>query len=84
MIPGIFLERSENMKNIIAGYRKMTGMKQSDMAKIFGISRQSYWNKETGRTPFTDKEKTLFKKEVAKIMPSITISDIFFKDEVGK
>lgn len=72
------------MKNIISGYRVMLGMKQSDVAKLFGISRQSYWNKEIGRTPFTDNEKQIFKDEVAKIIPDIKIDDIFFNKKVGK
>ena len=72
------------MRDIISGYRRIAGMKQSDVAKLFGISRQSYWNKETGRTPFTDIEKVVFKNEVVKVIPDITIEDIFFNDKVGK
>lgn len=72
------------MKDIISGYRRIAGMKQSDMAKQFNISRQSYWNKESGRTPFTDEEKMIFKEEVAKVIPEITLEEIFFNHKVGK
>lgn len=81
-----FLIGGEKMMNVnvIAGYRHMMGMRQQDAANLLGISRQAYWNKETGRTPFTDQEKILFWKEVAKIKPDISISDIFFIEKVGK
>lgn len=72
------------MKDIIAGYRRITGMKQVDFANLFGISRQAYWNKENGRTPFTDREKMLFRNEVKKVIPEIKTEDIFFREEVGK
>ncbi len=72
------------MANMIKGYRNMVGMKQSDMANVIGVSRQSYWNKETGRTAFSDREKALFRDEVKKVLPEIKIDDIFFNDKVGK
>lgn len=72
------------MANIIKGYRNMVGMKQSEMAEIIGVSRQAYWNKETGRTPFSDKEKELFREEIKKVIPEIKIDDIFFNHKVGK
>lgn len=72
------------MRDIIAGYRRMTGMRQEDFAKKMNISRQSYWNKETGRTPFTDEEKMIFVKEVSKVVPDINVMDIFFSQKVGK
>lgn len=73
-----------NIVNIVSGYRRMLGMRQSDMAKLFNISRQSYWSKENGRTPFSDNEKIVFKNELMKIIPNITIDDIFFRNKVGK
>lgn len=83
MIPNDIKE-VKKMKNIIVGYRKVTGMKQADMAKLFKISRQSYWNKENGRTPFTDEEKVIFRNEVAKVIPDISLEKIFFNVKVGK
>lgn len=35
-----------------AGYRKMIGLTQSDLADIFDISIQSVSRKETGETPY--------------------------------
>lgn len=72
------------MKNVIAGYRKVAGMKQSDAANLLGISRQAYWNKENGRTAFTDKEKVVFWNEVKKVLPEISLTSIFFTQDVGK
>lgn len=66
------------MKNKIAGFRKILGMTQKSMAEVFGISLQAYWQKENGRTPFSDKEKVLFKERLKVIFPDITIDDIFF------
>lgn len=33
--------------------RKLANLTQEDVAKILGINRQSYTNKETGKYPFT-------------------------------
>lgn len=66
------------MTNKIAGYRRMLGMTQTDMAKKFGVSTQSYFMKEKGETPFTDQEKIVFKKMILPLFPKITIDDIFF------
>lgn len=66
-------------KNKIVGYRRICGMTQDDVAELFDISRQAYWKKENGRTPFTDNEKVLFKKKIEKIIPEIKIDDIFFE-----
>lgn len=68
------------MKNIIQGYRKMTGLSQQEMANIFNVSRQAYWNKENGKSSFKDTEKELFTDQVKKIKPRITIQDIFFSN----
>lgn len=64
--------------NKIAGYRKMLGLTQSDMAKEFKISIQAYRQKENGNTPFSDKEKVDFKAMLLGIFPNITIDEIFF------
>lgn len=62
----------------VAGYRKMLGMTQKEMAKKFNISSQAYWQKENGKTSFSDKEKILFKNLLKSIFPNITIDEIFF------
>lgn len=66
------------MKNKLAGYRKMLGYTQSQIAKEFGISKQSYWLKEKGEVAFSDKEKIKFKSLLQPLFPNITIDEIFF------
>ncbi|KRK40394.1 hypothetical protein FC07_GL000953 [Loigolactobacillus bifermentans DSM 20003] len=56
----------------------MLGFNQSQMAKELGISKQSYYAKESGNVHFTDDEKAKFKGLVVAIFPNITIDDIFF------
>lgn len=65
--------------NRVAGYRKMLGMTQMQMAKEFGISKQSYHLKEKGKTSFSDNEKVKFKILLMPLFPDITIDEIFFK-----
>ncbi|MBF0818603.1 helix-turn-helix transcriptional regulator [Streptococcus acidominimus] len=62
----------------LKGYRVMLGLTQSQMADKLSISLQSYNNKETGKTPFNDKEKRLVKSMVAEIEPDITIDKLFY------
>lgn len=71
------------MKNVLKGYRTMLGYTQQEMAVLLDISRQSYYMKENGKTPFTDIEKVIIKKEISKIFPDITIDDIFFSFKLG-
>jgi len=69
--------------NKVKGYRVMLGKTQKDMGEIFGISRQSYYQKERGKVPFSDKEKIIFKKLVQTVIPNINIDEIFFGEELG-
>lgn len=66
------------MKDRIAGYRKMLGFTQSELAKKLGISVTAYFNKEHGVTPFSDKEKIIIKDMLKKIDENISIDKIFF------
>ncbi|GEN50075.1 helix-turn-helix transcriptional regulator [Alkalibacterium pelagium] len=66
------------MANKIAGYRKMLGYNQLMMAKYLDISLTSYFNKEHGKTPFTDKEKIKIKELLTTVDKNITIDKIFF------
>ncbi|MCO4472264.1 helix-turn-helix transcriptional regulator [Streptococcus infantarius] len=68
-----------NVKDKIRGYRTMLGLNQSEMGKALGISKQSYYNKENGRVPFSDSEKIAFKKMLEPYFSDITLEDIFFK-----
>lgn len=56
----------------------MLGKTQRDMAKELNISVQSYNNKETGKTAFSDREKLAIKSLVAEIKPDITIDELFY------
>ncbi|MFW7361588.1 helix-turn-helix transcriptional regulator [Vagococcus fluvialis] len=64
--------------NVIAGYRKMLGYTQEDMAKILNISKQSYWLKENKKVSFSDIEKSKLKEMLVPLFPNITIDEIFF------
>lgn len=62
----------------LKGYRVMLGQTQASMAKTLGVSTQSYNNKETGKTPFSDSEKFKIREMVREIEPNIAIDDLFF------
>ncbi|PKE07200.1 hypothetical protein CW676_03300 [Macrococcoides caseolyticum] len=65
--------------NKVIGYRKMLGMTQDDMAKLFGVSVQAYRMKEVGKTAFNKKEMLLIRSLLReKLFPKITIDEIFF------
>ena len=64
----------------LSNYRKAIGYTQTDMAKIFGISLQAYYRKVKGYTPYTDKEKVMFKDLVKPLFPNVTIDSLFFTD----
>lgn len=61
----------------------MLGYTQQNMADLLDISRQSYYMKENEKTPFTDMEKVIIKREIANLFPNITIDEIFFNLELG-
>ncbi|WP_347099984.1 helix-turn-helix transcriptional regulator [Streptococcus salivarius] len=62
----------------LKGYRVMLGKTQRDMAKELNISVQSYNNKETGKTAFSDREKLAIKTMVAEVKSDITIDELFY------
>ncbi len=65
--------------NKVIGYRKMLGLTQDDMAKLFGVSVQAYRMKEVGKTAFNKKEMLLIRRLLReKLFPKITIDEIFF------
>ncbi|MDU0434833.1 transcriptional regulator [Staphylococcus haemolyticus] len=65
--------------NKVLGYRKMLGKTQSQMAKEFNISEQSYRNKEKGKTDFKKAEMLKFKSLlIDRGLSNITLDDIFF------
>ena len=48
------------------------------MAKELNISLQSYNNKETGKTAFSDREKLAIKMMVSEVKSDITIDELFY------
>ena len=62
----------------LKGYRVMLGKTQRDMAKELNISVQSYNNKETGKTAFSDRQKLAIKTMVAEVKSDITIDELFY------
>lgn len=62
----------------LKGYRVMLGKTQRDMAKELNISVQSYNNKETGKTAFSDREKLAIKTMISEIKPDVTIDELFY------
>ncbi|MFW3653469.1 helix-turn-helix transcriptional regulator [Vagococcus fluvialis] len=66
------------MNSKVAGYRKMLNCTQEEMGEKLGISKQSYYLKEKGKSSFSDKEKLIFKNLLKNIFPDITIDTIFF------
>lgn len=62
----------------VKGYRHMLNLSQNEMAVKLHISKQSYHNKEIGKTEFSDSEKQIIKELLKSEFPKITIDDIFF------
>ena len=62
----------------LKGYRVMLGKTQRDMAKELNISVQSYNNKETGKTAFSDRETLAIKTMISEVKSDITIDDLFY------
>lgn len=56
----------------------MLGLTQKELGNALGISKQAYYNKEKGKSSFTDSEKIIFKQMLIPLFPNITIEDIFF------
>lgn len=70
--------------NEVAKMRRYKGLTQTDVSKILGVSLQSYYRKEKGKTPFTDSEKVTLKELFIEDFPEITIDEIFFSQKVSK
>lgn len=66
--------------NNVKVYRIAIKKNQSEMAKLLGISRQSYSAKENGQRPFSDIEKKRIKELFSELKKDITIDEIFFED----
>lgn len=55
--------------------RELKDVNQSDVAKFLGISSNTYWNKENGKTEFTVSEA----KKLAEYF-GVSVVELFFKD----
>jgi len=75
---GIKNKKGINSMTKLKGYRVMLGKTQRDMAKELNISVQSYNNKETGKTAFSDREKLAIKTMVSEVKSDITIDELFY------
>ncbi|MDK8502123.1 transcriptional regulator [Aerococcus sp. UMB1112A] len=64
--------------NKVAGYRRMLGLTQAQLASMIGVSRSSMQNKESGKFPFKDNEKIKLVEIFKEIDPSLNVANIFF------
>lgn len=64
--------------NYLPGFRKVLGIDQEEMAKLLGISRQAYSEKERGNIRFKPEEMELIRDLFQKVKPGITVDEIFF------
>lgn len=64
--------------NKIAGYRKMLGLTQEELANKIGISRSSFQSKENGKFPFkqTEMKKIVIVFQQADL--NVTLDSLFF------
>ena len=65
--------------NKLKRLRLLAGYTQTDIAKMFGITNQSYSRKEAELVPFKDTEKVLFMNLIAETSPDETIESVFFE-----
>lgn len=70
--------------NKIAGYRTMLGKTQKEMANLLGIGEVSYRNKEKGKVDFKESEILSFYLELKKVIPNISLEDIFLNSDRRK
>lgn len=61
-------------------YRTALGYTQKQIANYLNIARQTYVNKESGKSPFNDNEKMMLKDLFKKIDSEATIDKIFFAE----
>lgn len=64
--------------NKLAGFRRMLGLSQEEMAKKIGLSVTGYRLKENEINEFKKTEMIKIHTMVKDIMPDITLEDIFF------
>lgn len=66
----------------VGAYRRMTGLSQENVAKVLGISTNSYSNKERGVTQFKQNEMLAFVTLIKEYLPNIKIEDVFMNENL--
>lgn len=66
------------MLNTLKSYRSAVGMTQAEAAKLLGISRQAYSEKERGKIPFKPREMVILKGKFSEFKENVTIDELFF------
>lgn len=64
--------------NKIAGYRKMLGLTQEELANKIGISRSSFQSKENGKFPFKQTEMKKIVTVFQQADLNVTLDSLFF------
>lgn len=65
------------MNDKIAGFRRICGLTQAQMAEKLGVSVTTYRNKESGKTKFTSEEMKIF-TDLVKTVINVEMESIFF------
>ena len=68
----------KKISNYVAGYRKMFGITQGELAKSVGIGVTSLCHKERGAIDWTGHNMVTITKEFQKYKDDLKMDDIFF------
>jgi len=71
-------------RNNLAAYRKLIGLKQTDMAKKIKVTPTTYSRKESGKSDFTETEMILITETIKGKIPDVTMDDIFNVTKISK
>lgn len=66
------------MKNYVAGYRKMFGITQKELAEKIGVMPATLCNKETGKRLFSQAEMISILEIFKEFDRSVTLDKIFY------
>lgn len=69
------------MENKVAGYRKLFGIKQSELAKILGIGKTTVVAREKGSREWTHEEILKVLETFKRFDSKITFEDIFLDNK---
>lgn len=68
----------------LPAYRKLIGLKQTEMAEKIRITPTTYSKKESGKSDFTETEMVLITKIIKEKIPDVTMDDIFYANKISK